>query len=44
MVGAEMRELGEVNVNELYKYFVDKVHTGQLAYEELRALGAQMHN
>ncbi len=44
MVGAEMRELGEVNVDELYKYFVDKVHTGQLAYEELRALGAQMHN
>ncbi len=41
MVGAEMRELGEVNVDELYKYFVDKVHTGQLAYIPYRAIRSQ---
>ncbi len=29
MVGAEMRGLGEVNVDELYKYFLDQLHIGQ---------------
>ncbi len=41
MVGAEMRGLGEVNVHELYKYFVDKVHTGQLANIPYRAIRSQ---
>ncbi len=26
MEGAETRRLGEVNVDELFKYFVDKLH------------------
>ncbi len=27
MEGTEKRGLGEVNVDELYEYFVDKLHT-----------------
>ncbi len=29
MEGAETRGLGEVNVDELYKYFLDQLHIGQ---------------
>ncbi len=31
MEGAKMRGLGEANVDESYKYFIDKLYTGQLA-------------
>ncbi len=41
MVGDEMRGLGEVNVDEMYKYFVDKVHTGQLANIPYRTIRSQ---
>ncbi len=41
MVRAEMRGLGEINVDKLYRYFVDKVHTGQLAYIPYRAIRSQ---
>ncbi len=41
MVGDEMRGLGEVNVDELYKYFVDIVHTGQLANIPYRTIRSQ---
>ncbi len=41
MEGAKMRELGEVNVNDLYKYFVDKLHIGQLANIPYRAIRSQ---
>ncbi len=29
MEGVEMRGLGEVNVDELHKYFLDQLHIGQ---------------
>ncbi len=44
MVGDEMRGLGEVNVDELYKYFLDKVHTVQLANIPYRAIRSQKKN
>ncbi len=43
MVGDEMRGLGEVNVDELYKYFVDKVHTGQSANISYRTIRSQQN-
>ncbi len=44
MVGEEMRGLGEVNVDELFKYFVEKVHTGQLANIPYRAIRSQKND
>ncbi len=41
MEGTEKRGLGEVNVDELCKYFVDKLHTGQLANIPYRAIRPQ---
>ncbi len=41
MEGAKMRGLGEANVDESYKYFIDKVYTGQLANILQRAIRSQ---
>ncbi len=44
MEGAETRGLGEINVDELYKYFVDKLHTGQLGNITYRTIRSQKKN
>ncbi len=41
MEGAKMRGLGEANVDESYKYFIDKLYTGQLANIPQRATRSQ---
>ncbi len=44
MVGDEMRGLDEVNVDKLYKYFIDKFHTCQLANILYRTIRSQKNN
>ncbi len=44
MEGTEMRRSGEVNVDELYKYFVDKLHAGHLANIPYRAIRSQKND